>query len=55
MLFEGCYVVYIESLQNVVNKTITISSVGMCQEMCYQENIKKFAVKVDIRIAQNTI
>lgn len=50
--FEGCYADYIETLQNVVNKTMTISSVGMCQEMCSYENIHKFAVKVDIRIAK---
>lgn len=50
--FKGCYADYIETLQNVVNKTMTISSVGMCQEMCYYDNIDSFAVKVDIHIAK---
>lgn len=50
--FVGCYADYIETLQNVVNKTMTISSVGMCQEMCYYDNIDRFAVKVDIHIAK---
>lgn len=52
-MFEGCYPDSIESLQNVAEKTMIISSVGMCQEMCYQENTYKFAVKVGIRIAQD--
>lgn len=50
--FKGCYADYIETLQNVVNKTMTISSVGMCQEMCYYDNIDRFAVKVDLHIAK---
>lgn len=32
---------------------MSISSVGMCQEICHQENIDQFAVQVGIRFAQD--
>lgn len=34
---------------------MTISSVEMCQEICHHENMHRFAVKVDIRQAQETV
>lgn len=40
----GCY--SIESLHDVMNKTMIKSSVGICQEICHHEHIDKFAVKV---------
>lgn len=54
-LFEGCYPDSFESLQYVVEKTMTLSSVGMCQEICRHENIGQFAVKVGVHFAQYTI
>ncbi|XP_052693383.1 uncharacterized protein LOC128171646 isoform X2 [Crassostrea angulata] len=43
----GCYKDSIESKQDVLNITMTISSVAMCQELCYHEKIDKFAVKMN--------
>lgn len=43
----GCYYDSIESMKDVVTKTMVISSVGLCQEICFQENGYSFAVKVD--------
>lgn len=54
-LFEGWYPDSIESLQYVVKKTMILSSVGMCQEICSRENIGQFAVKVGVPFAQYTI
>lgn len=48
VLFEGCYPDSTIILQHVVNKPMIISSVGVCQEMCYRRNGYKFAVKVGI-------
>lgn len=48
VLFEGCYPDSTDILQYVVNKTMIISSVGVCQEMCFRRNGYKFAVKVGI-------
>lgn len=51
VLFEGCYPDSTDILQCVINKTMIISSVGICQEMCYRENGEngyRFAVKVGI-------
>lgn len=42
----GCYPESTDLPQNVVKKTMIISSVGICQEICYQKNGYKFAVKV---------
>lgn len=53
-MFEGWYPNSIESLQYVVEKTIIISSVGMCQEICSNENIGQFAVKVGEPFASDT-
>lgn len=48
-MFEGCYSYSTDLLQqNVVNKIMIKSSVGICQEMCYHENGYRFAVKVGI-------
>lgn len=47
-LFEGCYSDSVELITTVVKKTMMISSVGMCQEMCYYENSYTFALKVGI-------
>lgn len=47
-LLEGCYSDSVEQLPTVVRKTMIISSVGMCQELCSYENYNKFAVKVGI-------
>lgn len=47
-LFEGCYSISIESLPDIVEMTMTKSSVGMCQEICHHENIDQFAVKVGV-------
>lgn len=47
-LFEGCYSDSVELIPTVVKKTMMISSVGMCQELCYHENSYKFALKVGI-------
>lgn len=41
----GCY--SIESLHDVMNKTMIKSSVGICQEICHHEHIDKFAVKMN--------
>lgn len=46
VLFEGCYPESTDLPQYVVKKTMIISSVGICQEICYQKNGYKFAVKV---------
>lgn len=54
-LFEGCYPDSIKSLPKVFEMTMTISSVEMCQEICHHENIRRFAVKVDIRYARETV
>lgn len=54
-LFEGCYPDSIKSLPKVFEMTMTISSVEMCQEICHHENIRRFAVKVDIRNTQETV
>eukprot|EP00105_Crassostrea_gigas_P038717 XP_019922865.1 PREDICTED: uncharacterized protein LOC105328445 [Crassostrea gigas] len=43
----GCYPDSTDILQYVVNKTMIISSVGICQEMCYRKNGYKFAVKMN--------
>lgn len=43
---EGCYPDNIDLLQDVVKKNMTLSSIGMCQEMCFHEKSYKFAVKV---------
>uniref|UniRef100_A0A8W8NWV7 WSC domain-containing protein n=1 Tax=Magallana gigas TaxID=29159 RepID=A0A8W8NWV7_MAGGI len=43
----GCYPDSIESLSEVVEMTMTISSVQMCQEICHHENIHRFAVKMN--------
>lgn len=44
---SGCYDrIYIESLPFVNKKTMIISSVGLCQEICHRKNSNKFAVKV---------
>lgn len=48
VLFEGCYSDSTDILQYEVKKTMIISSVGICQEMCYRSNGYKFAVKVGI-------
>lgn len=48
-IFEGCYSDNLESLPDVVE--MTLSSVGMCQEICHHENIELFAVKVGISFA----
>lgn len=49
VLFEGCYPDSTDLLQHVVNKTFMIlSSVGICQEICYRRNGYRFAVKVCI-------
>lgn len=48
-IFEGCYSDNLESLPDVVE--MTLSSVGMCQEICHHENIDLFAVKVGIGFA----
>lgn len=47
-LFEGCYSDSVEIIATVVKKTMMMSSVGMCQEMCYHENSYTFALKVGI-------
>lgn len=47
-LFEGCYSDYVERLPTVVKKTVVISSVGKCQELCYNDKGYKFALKVCI-------
>lgn len=52
LLCLGCYP--IESLHDVMNKTMIISSVRMCQEICHYNNIDHFAIKVGIRFAQDT-
>lgn len=54
-LFEGCYPDSIKSLPKVDEMPMTISSVEMCQEICHHKNIHRFAVKVDIRNAQETV
>uniref|UniRef100_A0A8W8NMZ7 WSC domain-containing protein n=1 Tax=Magallana gigas TaxID=29159 RepID=A0A8W8NMZ7_MAGGI len=43
----GCYPDSTNILQHVVNKSMIISSVGVCQEMCYRSNGYKFAVKMN--------
>lgn len=48
-IFEGCYSDNLESLPDVVE--MTLSSVGMCQEICHHEHIELFAVKVGIGFA----
>lgn len=47
-LFEGCYSVSLDLnvLPTVIKKSMKKRSVGMCQEMCYQEKMNLFAVKV---------
>lgn len=55
MFFEGCYPDSIESQPDVAEMTMTISSLGMCQEICHHKYIHKFAVKVDIRSAQGSV
>lgn len=45
-IFEGCYSDNLESLPDVVE--MTLSSVGMCQEICHHKNIELFALKVGI-------
>lgn len=47
-LFKGCYSDSVELIPTVVKKTMVISSVGECQELCRYENFNKFAVKVGI-------
>lgn len=47
-LFKGCYSDSVELIPTVVKKTMVISSVGECQELCRSENFNKFAVKVGI-------
>lgn len=42
----GCYPDTIESLQDVIKKTLLFSSIANCQEICGHENIYKFAVKM---------
>lgn len=37
-----------ETLQDVVKKTMIMGSVGVCQEMCYHDNGYKFGVQVGI-------
>lgn len=54
-MFEGCYPDSIESLPEVVEMTMTISSVEMCQEICHNEKNQRFAVKVDICNAHETV
>lgn len=39
----------------LLKKTMILSSVGMCQEICPRENIGQFAVKVGVPFAQYTI
>eukprot|EP00105_Crassostrea_gigas_P005969 XP_011419741.1 PREDICTED: uncharacterized protein LOC105322619 [Crassostrea gigas] len=41
----GCYSDDFESLPDVVE--MTMSSVGMCQEICHHKNIEQFAVKMN--------
>ncbi|XP_065944798.1 uncharacterized protein [Magallana gigas] len=43
----GCYSDSTDILQYEVKKTMIISSVGICQEMCYRSNGYKFAVKMN--------
>lgn len=43
----GCYPDSIDLLQDVVKKTMIISSIGMCQEICYHEQSYTFAVKMN--------
>ncbi|XP_052693386.1 uncharacterized protein LOC128171648 isoform X2 [Crassostrea angulata] len=43
----GCYSDSVELIPTVVKKTMMISSVGMCQELCYHENSYKFAIKTN--------
>lgn len=47
-VFKGCYSDSVELIPTVVKKTMVISSVGECQELCRYENFNKFAVKVGI-------
>lgn len=54
-LLEGCYLDSIESLHYVVKKTMILSSVEMCQEICRHEYTGQFAVKVGVPFAQYTI
>uniref|UniRef100_A0A8W8NY72 WSC domain-containing protein n=1 Tax=Magallana gigas TaxID=29159 RepID=A0A8W8NY72_MAGGI len=43
----GCYPDNTDLLQNVVEKNMTLSSIGMCQEMCFHEKSYTFAVKMN--------
>lgn len=43
----GCFSDSVELIATVVKKTMMMSSVGMCQEMCYHENSNTFALKTN--------
>lgn len=47
-MFKGCYSDSVERLPTAVKKTMKISSVGTCQELCYHEKGYQFALKVGI-------